>query len=258
MNSNETTNTCSCSEERQCGPTIIKQYYGCGCSSKNIDSTGGNGNGPYIGENGNWFEWSAEANDFVDTGVHAEGPQGAQGPQGLQGIQGQKGDSGKSAYEIAVTHGFSGTEAEWLASLKSETYYNVLITGKETVTNKFLNGKPVYQMHIDCGKNPQCVTDGVNITKDININIDYLDIIWVQSSHAIFSNGMVLPLPWVAGVAVNNPNNYIPRRNTTYILSKTANACTLQTGNSASNNNDANVTAIIQYTKTSDIAMPTT
>lgn len=28
---------------------------------------------------------------------------------------------GKSAYEIAVMHGFEGTEEEWLASLKSKT-----------------------------------------------------------------------------------------------------------------------------------------
>lgn len=28
-----------------------------------------------------------------------------------------KGEPGKSAYEIAVEHGFSGTEAEWIASL---------------------------------------------------------------------------------------------------------------------------------------------
>lgn len=31
---------------------------------------------------------------------------------------GQKGDDGKSAYEIAVEHGFEGTEEEWLESLK--------------------------------------------------------------------------------------------------------------------------------------------
>ena len=36
------------------------------------------------------------------------------------GAKGDKGDDGKSAYEIAVEHGFSGTEAEWLASLKGE------------------------------------------------------------------------------------------------------------------------------------------
>lgn len=64
------------------------------------------------------------------------GPAGPQGPQGIQGLQGDKGDKGdpgapgsdgldgadgvdgKSAYDIAVAHGFVGTEAEWLESLK--------------------------------------------------------------------------------------------------------------------------------------------
>ena len=33
---------------------------------------------------------------------------------------GGAGEDGKSAYEIAVDHGFEGTEAEWLESLKGE------------------------------------------------------------------------------------------------------------------------------------------
>jgi hypothetical protein len=33
-------------------------------------------------------------------------------------VSGQPGADGKSAYEIAVAHGYTGTEAEWLASLK--------------------------------------------------------------------------------------------------------------------------------------------
>ena len=33
------------------------------------------------------------------------------------------GTAGKSAYEIAVDNGFSGTEAEWLKSLQGETPY---------------------------------------------------------------------------------------------------------------------------------------
>jgi hypothetical protein len=41
-----------------------------------------------------------------DTG--ATGPQGPQGPQGLTGL---------SAYQVAQLNGFTGTEAEWLASL---------------------------------------------------------------------------------------------------------------------------------------------
>lgn len=33
------------------------------------------------------------------------------------------GKNGKSAYEIAVDHGFQGTEEEWLVSLKGATPY---------------------------------------------------------------------------------------------------------------------------------------
>lgn len=34
------------------------------------------------------------------------------------GPQGEKGDPGDSAYQVALTHGFEGSEEEWLASLK--------------------------------------------------------------------------------------------------------------------------------------------
>ena len=51
------------------------------------------------------------------------GATGATGPQGIQGDtgpQGDKGDPGLSAYELAQSEGFSGTEIEWLASLKGD------------------------------------------------------------------------------------------------------------------------------------------
>lgn len=40
------------------------------------------------------------------------------GKQGQPGTPGQDGSPGESAYEVAVRNGFSGTEAEWLESLK--------------------------------------------------------------------------------------------------------------------------------------------
>ena len=49
------------------------------------------------------------------------GEPGKDGKDGVQGIQGPKGDPGKdglSAYEIAVKDGFSGSETEWLVSLR--------------------------------------------------------------------------------------------------------------------------------------------
>lgn len=46
---------------------------------------GGNGHSPYIGDNGNWFEWDDTTQQFVDTGTKAQGATGPQGPQGNTG-----------------------------------------------------------------------------------------------------------------------------------------------------------------------------
>ena len=56
-----------------------------------------------------------------------QGPQGEPGTNGINGIDGTNGTDGtngvdgKSAYDIAVEHGFEGNESEWIASLKGET-----------------------------------------------------------------------------------------------------------------------------------------
>ena len=47
-----------------------------------------------------------------------QGDIGPQGPQGIQGPEGLTGASGIDAYEVALADGFSGTQTEWLASLK--------------------------------------------------------------------------------------------------------------------------------------------
>lgn len=55
------------------------------------------------------------------------GPQGEQGlpgdtgPQGAPGADGADGLNGDSAYQVAVSNGFTGTEAEWLTSLIGAT-----------------------------------------------------------------------------------------------------------------------------------------
>lgn len=48
------------------------------------------------------------------------GPQGEQGVQGEPGVNGTNGVDGKSAYELAVDKGYTGTVEEWLASLVGE------------------------------------------------------------------------------------------------------------------------------------------
>lgn len=49
-----------------------------------------------------------------------KGDKGDPGTPGSDGLDGDDGVDGKSAYDIAVAHGFVGTEAEWLESLKGE------------------------------------------------------------------------------------------------------------------------------------------
>lgn len=50
--------------------------------------------------------------------IGPQGPQGQRGETGQQGLQGERGQDGKSAYEIAVAHGYDGDEEEWVYSLK--------------------------------------------------------------------------------------------------------------------------------------------
>jgi hypothetical protein len=56
-------------------------------------------------------------------------------------VQTVQGEDGKSAYEIAVEHGYSGTEEEWLASLKGEDGeegFSPTITVKESTSEKYV------------------------------------------------------------------------------------------------------------------------
>jgi hypothetical protein len=45
------------------------------------------------------------------------GPQGVQGIQGIQGVPGESGESGETAYEAAVSGGYTGTEEEFNSDL---------------------------------------------------------------------------------------------------------------------------------------------
>lgn len=66
------------------------------------------GTTPHIGDNGNWYIGT------TDTGVRAAGEDGEDAEPA------QDGEDGKSAYQIAVENGYSGTVTEWLADLKGE------------------------------------------------------------------------------------------------------------------------------------------
>lgn len=61
---------------------------------------------------------SADGTIITPNLMGQDGEDGVPGMPGEPGTPGAPGQDGKSAYEIAVTNGFIGTEAEWLVSLK--------------------------------------------------------------------------------------------------------------------------------------------
>lgn len=70
-------------------------------------------------QGGTWWLYDTETNEYKDSGVSVQ-CQCEDGADGKDGVNGQDGKDGLSAYEIAVNNGFTGTESEWLASLKGE------------------------------------------------------------------------------------------------------------------------------------------
>ena len=67
-----------------------------------------------------------------------QGPAGADGAQGLQGIQGPqgiRGEQGKSAYEVAVDAGYTGTQAQWLQSLKGTNGTSITVSSIQYVAS---------------------------------------------------------------------------------------------------------------------------
>ena len=53
------------------------------------------GRSPYVGENGNWYEWNADTASYTDTGVSAQGPAGPAGATGPVGPTGPTGETGE-------------------------------------------------------------------------------------------------------------------------------------------------------------------
>ena len=74
----------------------------------------------FVGTEAEWLESLKGVNgkDGINGKNGCDGRNGTDGLSGRDGIDGVNGSDGKSAYIIAVEHGFSGTENEWLQSLK--------------------------------------------------------------------------------------------------------------------------------------------
>jgi len=80
-----------------------------------------------------------------------EGAQGEKGDEGAQGAQGSQGNQGLSAYQIAVSNGFSGTQAQWLAQSKTivDTRENIFAQTPENGTIGFSTDKGEKYLYAD-------------------------------------------------------------------------------------------------------------
>jgi hypothetical protein len=79
------------------------------------------------------------------------GPQGNTGAAGPAGAPGANGLAGASAYQIAVGHGFSGSEGQWLASLAGAAGAAGAKGDKGDPGDTGLTGPSAYQLAISNG-----------------------------------------------------------------------------------------------------------
>ena len=111
----------------------INRLHGCNNCPGNIGPTGPTGPQGPMGPTGPQGVQGIQGVPGLNGQTGAIGPTGPQGPTGGTGGTGPKGDTGatgaqgtvgKSAYEIAVDNGFTGTVQEWLQSLKGSNGTN--------------------------------------------------------------------------------------------------------------------------------------
>lgn len=106
---------------------------------------------PYIGENGNWYVWSWEDNDYVDTEVDATGPAGADGQDGQDGQDGDPGPAGNGIVSITKTSTSGLVDT-----------YTILYTNGDTDTFTVTNG----QDGTGSGDMTKAVYDSTNAVAD--------------------------------------------------------------------------------------------
>lgn len=97
------------------------------------------------------------------------GPQGPVGPQGPTGQSGVNGVNGKSAYEIAVQNGFSGTQQEWLDSLVgSGGGITPPVNTPSTGLPQYVNGEVVWRQATDVVADALHLLNFTPVVPDVN------------------------------------------------------------------------------------------
>lgn len=98
----------------------------------------------YVGTEEQWLA-SLHGRDGED------GEDGEDGQDGQNGVDGVDGVDGKSAFEIAVEHGYTGTESEWLLSLKGQDGQNGQDGVDGTDGEDGVDGKSAFQIAVEHG-----------------------------------------------------------------------------------------------------------
>lgn len=93
-------------------------------------------NAPYIGANDHWYVYDSTTEQFVDTGVSAEGQTGPQGPQGPQGPTGATGPQGPTG---ATGNGITSITKTSTSGLVDT--YTILFTDGTQTTFTVTNGQ---------------------------------------------------------------------------------------------------------------------
>lgn len=93
-------------------------------------------NAPYIGANDHWYVYDSATEQFVDTGVSAEGQTGPQGPQGPQGPTGATGPQGPTG---ATGNGITSITKTSTSGLVDT--YTILFTDGTQTTFTVTNGQ---------------------------------------------------------------------------------------------------------------------
>ena len=114
-----------------------------------------------------------------------QGPQGEMGPQGPAGADGADGADGKSAYEIAVEHGFEGSESEWLESLKGKDGNTAEVTKESIGLGNVDNTADADKQVLSASKLTKSIKIGLSGaftaltefdgSKDITLTVDSID-----------------------------------------------------------------------------------
>lgn len=105
-------------------------------------------------KNGTWWIYNPELNEYEDSGQAAQGTDGKPGENGLDGtdgLPGADGKDGKSAYNIWLDNGNTGTEADFLESLKGVDGAPGVDGADGTDGKDGQDGKSAYQIWLDNG-----------------------------------------------------------------------------------------------------------